>query len=486
VSEKRALIVDDSKSARVVLSRLLEKYELAVDTRDNAEQALEYLKARRPDVIFMDHLMPGMDGLEAVQAIRRNPDTAAIPIMMYTSQEGEVYLGQARAFGATGVLPKRIGSTEVSQMLQDLQLLTPAGGPASETVAANASSASGPIIVTAPGSASEPASTAPAAAVPAVADPVVVPAPRPSAEEIGAALEPLLKQHSGELRRFVVASLESFAARVVTDTRELVRSTLPPAPVAAPVAAAPLPEPVAPPPAPRPGGWIAATLVAVVAAVLAAGFAWRAEQRLDEVLARLPASPSAASVPTPASAAEADAPAVARESGRAAGRETRAAVPPAAESLDVLPVPYGESPLTGPRLERLATLLGELERRGARGVVTISWHSGDYCLTGNPAEGYLLAPDAMPADRCDLVGNPHADALRPAQREPEAYDALVAATRARSNGALDVRVVEAGRNAGATPYPDAGSATAAQWNTAAAANQRLEIALRAAPPGTRG
>ena len=62
----------------------------------------------RPDVIFMDHMMPGMDGFQAVQAIKNNPRTATIPIMMYTSQEGELYVGQARALGAVGVLPKQV------------------------------------------------------------------------------------------------------------------------------------------------------------------------------------------------------------------------------------------------------------------------------------------------------------------------------------------------------------------------------------------
>ena len=90
---KRALIVDDSKSARVFLSRILEKYEIDVDTAENAEAAIEYLGHHRPDVIFMDHMMPGMDGFQAVQAIKNNPRTATIPIMMYTSQEGELYLG---------------------------------------------------------------------------------------------------------------------------------------------------------------------------------------------------------------------------------------------------------------------------------------------------------------------------------------------------------------------------------------------------------
>jgi CheY-like chemotaxis protein len=73
VTSKRALIVDDSKSARVVLSRLLEKHDLAVETRDSAEAALEYLEQNRPDVIFMDHVMAGMDGLSAVQLIKKTP-----------------------------------------------------------------------------------------------------------------------------------------------------------------------------------------------------------------------------------------------------------------------------------------------------------------------------------------------------------------------------------------------------------------------------
>src|SRR5580658_6737674 len=120
---KRALIVDDSKSARLFLARTLEKYDIDVDSAESAEAAIDYLNSNRPDVIFMDHLMPGMDGLQAVQAIKNDPRTATIPIMMYTSQEGELYLGQARALGAVGVLPKQIKPADVSKVLYQLHLL---------------------------------------------------------------------------------------------------------------------------------------------------------------------------------------------------------------------------------------------------------------------------------------------------------------------------------------------------------------------------
>src|SRR4051812_27918433 len=123
MSSKRALVVDDSKSARAFLSRILERHEIAVDAAESAEAAIEYLTRHRPDVIFMDHMMPGMDGFQAVQAIKNNPRTATIPIMMYTSQEGELYLGQARALGAVGVLPKQIKPADVSKVLYQLHLV---------------------------------------------------------------------------------------------------------------------------------------------------------------------------------------------------------------------------------------------------------------------------------------------------------------------------------------------------------------------------
>ena len=106
---------------------MLEGYGLAVDSSESAEQALEHLKQNRPDVIFMDHLMPGMDGFQAIAAIKGNPDTAMIPVVMYTSQEGELYVSQARALGAVGVLPKTVKQSDVSRV--SVPAATAAGTP---------------------------------------------------------------------------------------------------------------------------------------------------------------------------------------------------------------------------------------------------------------------------------------------------------------------------------------------------------------------
>src|SRR4051812_40140735 len=199
---KRALIVDDSRSARVILSRMLEAYDLQVDTSESAEQALEYLRQSRPDVIFMDHLMPGMDGFQAIQAIKSNPDTATIPVVMYTSQEGELYASQARALGAVGVLPKTVKQVDVSRMLYQLRLLAERRDVRDARASSNANAVSSDQLL----------------------DDVTIDTPAATVGEIEQAIRSAmaspLKEQSAELRRFVLASLEAFARRIGADIKQ--------------------------------------------------------------------------------------------------------------------------------------------------------------------------------------------------------------------------------------------------------------------------
>ena len=106
MQNKTALIVDDSRTASQVLRFMLEREEFQVDVIDNPEQALGYLQDHHPGVIFMDHLMPGMEGFNAVKEIKNNSLAARIPIVMYTAKSGDLYVGQAQALGAVDILPK--------------------------------------------------------------------------------------------------------------------------------------------------------------------------------------------------------------------------------------------------------------------------------------------------------------------------------------------------------------------------------------------
>jgi CheY-like chemotaxis protein len=120
---KKALIVDDSKTARQVLSNKLQKYGITVDARESAAAAIDYLYENAPDAIFMDYEMPGMDGFQALKVIKSNPNTAVIPVMMYTSKEGGLALSQARALGAVGVLPKQLEPQDFEDVLSSLHLM---------------------------------------------------------------------------------------------------------------------------------------------------------------------------------------------------------------------------------------------------------------------------------------------------------------------------------------------------------------------------
>jgi len=103
---KKVLLVDDSKSARIVLSRLLQKCGLDVDMVNSGEEALEFLKTGRPDAIFIDYMMDGMDGLEAIGRIKKDPAISSIPIVMCSANEGQDYVTAAISYGALGILPK--------------------------------------------------------------------------------------------------------------------------------------------------------------------------------------------------------------------------------------------------------------------------------------------------------------------------------------------------------------------------------------------
>ena len=104
---KNILIVDDSRTSRMMLSRMLQRIdEVDIATANSAEEAIEYLNGHYPDAIFMDHSMPGMDGLQAVKIIKDNPQTSTIPIAMFTSKEGEDYLDEVKTQGAIGILYK--------------------------------------------------------------------------------------------------------------------------------------------------------------------------------------------------------------------------------------------------------------------------------------------------------------------------------------------------------------------------------------------
>ncbi len=447
MANKHALVVDDSKSARVILSRMLEKYDIEVDMAESAEQAIEYLKSNRPDAIFMDHLMPGMDGLQAVQAIKSNPQTAMIPIMMYTSQEGELYVGQARALGAMGVLPKQVRPVDVSKVLYELRLLpdrrdgnAPALVPVElEGVAAQGVGSSGGAPPRSDGA-------------------------RPI--DWGKRVETAVKDQAVDIRRFIVASLDSFAARIVSDLRDgIAPAGSPPDPALHPVQ----PEKSVLP-------WvIGLAAVTVAALVLATG--WLLAQReLEDARAQV-AGLSATNVEL--QRMRLDLAANVKDLTAAVAIANGGTLPPSSSAnlpvaSHIENVPYGEIPFDRARLDALRDFLAKLDG-GFHGVVKVTNYPGQYCLSGSAADGFTLAAPAQPISKCDVIGNPYEESLPPQQRQSLAFANLVAGVKARTAGTVTVAIEPAGSGKTVAPYPTRTEAiTAGEWNRAAAANNRVE------------
>jgi CheY-like chemotaxis protein len=85
-----ALVVDDSLLVRHSVCRFLEQRGFLVEAATNGAEALEVLGKLRPDIIITDLLMPKMTGGELITAVKRNPETAAIPIVIL-SRQGSSY-----------------------------------------------------------------------------------------------------------------------------------------------------------------------------------------------------------------------------------------------------------------------------------------------------------------------------------------------------------------------------------------------------------
>lgn len=429
---KKALIVDDSRLARTVLGKLLAEHGVAADMAESAEAALDYLKQNRPDVVFLDHNMPGIDGFQALDAIKTNPTTATIPVMMYTSEEGEVYLGQARALGALGVLPKTLRPVEVVNVLRRLHLI--------------------------PGTAAEQPLPSPDTAASGTFE------TRPlDAARLREILEPLFFEHATSLREEMRRGLQ-----------RVVAANAPPPAVA--VTAEPQPAP----PRRRPLRLATALLAAVAVTFAYLYFATRSA--LDEANERVQRLATDAAVLSNVNAIGA---ARRGSTGNQAGA--------LADVIGVLEwgvnrgnrYAFGAIPLDDERATMLAALTEQLDRLGFEGRVALETHVGRFCMNVG-SDGLLeLAAPEQPAATCSQIGWPESEAVTLGDRQSLAFANAVASAMARNPG-IAVETYSRGSEDPDVDYPATSyELTAGVWNAVAAANHRVNVRIIPTPSGAR-
>jgi CheY-like chemotaxis protein len=115
---KKILVVDDSLTSRLIHRMLITKrtgYEVV--SAQNGKEALYMAVAERPDLILMDVMMPGVDGLEVCRRLRKGDQTAEIPIVLLTFRVGDESVQTGFESGCTAYLKKPVQEAELLKTL---------------------------------------------------------------------------------------------------------------------------------------------------------------------------------------------------------------------------------------------------------------------------------------------------------------------------------------------------------------------------------
>lgn len=99
---KRALICDDLNSDRLILAQILRKLGFEVIEAKSGQEGLEMSKVHNPDIIFMDIVMPDINGFQAIRQISKAPETSSIPIIMVSTKDRAPDIMNSKANGAKG------------------------------------------------------------------------------------------------------------------------------------------------------------------------------------------------------------------------------------------------------------------------------------------------------------------------------------------------------------------------------------------------
>lgn len=439
---KRALVVDDSKTARQSLAKLLAQYDLEVAFAESGEDALHFLQHELVDVIFMDHTMPGMDGLETVSAIKSIPRTATIPVMMYTTREGEVYVGQARALGAVGVLPKEVQPGVLFDMLNKLGLVQDRRGGAA------------------------PPADAPRRRLSDLVDQAdEALEQRALGVSVQAVVTRILEEQHQKLRADILGSQRRFAHQVASEVLRACDDAEP--------ADAPLPA------EPRPARWPAIAAAVTTAMLLATcSYAWQLKVSRDAAYVEIARMTTASRNEVEALYARNDS---LSDSLSDQSRSTRdrdlASLQAVAWALNESPlVDFDALPFGDAAAARLGELVTRLAHQGFRGRIRLTAQLAPFCLRHDASGELVRAAAEFPVDACEHLGHPLEDVGNPSALQSVAFANVLRETAEHPD--IDVRLAvrhpQHVLDEGLLP-PDLTLAGA--WNDRAAALNRLAIGL---------
>ena len=115
---KRILVVDDERHIVRLVEVNLQRAGYEVLTAYDGVEALEKIKADKPEMIILDVMMPRMDGFEVLKDLRANPDTKDIPVIMLTAKAQDADIFKGWSSGVDSYLTKPFNPRELLAFVQ--------------------------------------------------------------------------------------------------------------------------------------------------------------------------------------------------------------------------------------------------------------------------------------------------------------------------------------------------------------------------------
>jgi DNA-binding response OmpR family regulator len=109
--EKHVLLIEDEPNIAEAIRFLLTREGMRVSHVTEGASALAALRGDRPDMVILDHMLPGMSGLEILTALRANPETRDLPVMMLTARGRDREM--AERAGADRFMTKPFSNAEI-------------------------------------------------------------------------------------------------------------------------------------------------------------------------------------------------------------------------------------------------------------------------------------------------------------------------------------------------------------------------------------
>jgi len=120
MSKKEILIVEDQEELRQLECLLLGSRGYLVEGVADGNAALDYLKSRKPDLVLLDVMLPGIDGFEVCRQIRSSDETSHIPVIMITARNSREDMVKGEQAGANMYMTKPFKSEKVIANIRTL------------------------------------------------------------------------------------------------------------------------------------------------------------------------------------------------------------------------------------------------------------------------------------------------------------------------------------------------------------------------------